>query len=442
MSTSSGDDDFSSAASLSAGDVSDGCDCDDCFLGISDMMSSVLRNVPMRKLFLRSGVRRFEECVGIAFPREKRRQEGKKCRRSLMSCCASCREPFSARACFGRLMDWVMRRYESACLAAKKATTSPAAWAACVLQENAAVCPSVTILSPKSFASSSWITNPSFCGTCVEDVSSVPHPPPTKIASPDSSERVPQAPPRLADDVPTLPQKGPSFLDRLVLLPPPLPAKVATEPPPPCPRLGPWSPPPFASFASDPGPPDLDLLKMSLREYKKALAASRKSSSGGERTTPMTGYEMYRLSLLKQLAGAEYADASSDDLSSDWEEPDDAHKVKKSFLSRRAAPVPPRGAYRYRNRIVMAIDRNVLPPFCACPNVLTMRGRHVSHLMPGVVVISCGPSQVVSLEDEDRKNVSADISFDAAAAPCIDEPASSLKNTHLSASSRRLCSLL
>lgn len=50
MSTSSGDDDFSSAASLSAGEVSDGCDCDDCFLGISDMMSSALRTVPVRKV--------------------------------------------------------------------------------------------------------------------------------------------------------------------------------------------------------------------------------------------------------------------------------------------------------------------------------------------------------------------------------------------------------
>ncbi|KAL3216205.1 hypothetical protein MRX96_006403 [Rhipicephalus microplus] len=76
-------------------------------------------------------------------------------------------------------------------------------------------------------------------------------------------------------------------------------------------------------------PPNVDLLKMSLRDYKKALAASRKNSSGGERTAPMTGYEMYRLSLLKQLAGAEYADASSDDLSSDWEEPDDGRKAKK-----------------------------------------------------------------------------------------------------------------
>lgn len=126
--------------------------------------------------------------------------------------------------------------------------------------------------------------------------------------------------PRLPDA--PLPE-GPSFLDRLLL---PAPGKVATQPPP-CPRVGPWAPP-FASFASDPGP-DLDLLKMSLREYKKALAASRKSSSGGDRLSPMSGYEMYRLSLLKQLAGAEYADASSDDLSSDWEEPDDGRKVKK-----------------------------------------------------------------------------------------------------------------
>lgn len=52
MSTSSGDDDFSSAASLSAGETSDGCDCDDCFLGISDMMSSALRSVPVRKVSL------------------------------------------------------------------------------------------------------------------------------------------------------------------------------------------------------------------------------------------------------------------------------------------------------------------------------------------------------------------------------------------------------
>ncbi|KAL3216209.1 hypothetical protein MRX96_006407 [Rhipicephalus microplus] len=49
MSTSSGDDDVSSAASLSAGEASDGCDCDDCFLGISDMMSSALRTVPLVK---------------------------------------------------------------------------------------------------------------------------------------------------------------------------------------------------------------------------------------------------------------------------------------------------------------------------------------------------------------------------------------------------------
>lgn len=151
--------------------------------------------------------------------------------------------------------------------------------------------------------------------------------PRAKIASPDSTERVPAPPtaPRLPpEDVPALPE---GLLDRLVLLPPPVPGKVAATP---TARLGAWCPPPFASFASDPGPPpDLDLLKMSLRDYKKALAASRKNSSGGDRTTPMTGYEMYRLSLLKQLAGAEYADASSDDLSSDWEEPDDAHKAKK-----------------------------------------------------------------------------------------------------------------
>lgn len=49
MSTSSGDDDFSSAASLSAGEASDGCDCDDCFLGISDIMSSALRGTPLVK---------------------------------------------------------------------------------------------------------------------------------------------------------------------------------------------------------------------------------------------------------------------------------------------------------------------------------------------------------------------------------------------------------
>ncbi|KAK8777112.1 hypothetical protein V5799_029543 [Amblyomma americanum] len=77
---------------------------------------------------------------------------------------------------------------------------------------------------------------------------------------------------------------------------------------------------------------------MSLREYKKARAASRGAGGGsggaGDCRSPMSGYEMYRLSLLKHLVGAEYADASSDDLSSDWEEPDDAgHKVKKVHIA-------------------------------------------------------------------------------------------------------------
>ncbi|KAL1416593.1 hypothetical protein MTO96_027812 [Rhipicephalus appendiculatus] len=247
MSTSSGDDDFSSAASLSAGEASDGCDCDDCFLGISDMMSSALRTVPLAK-----------KLPSLLF--------------SIL------------------LPAWELGKTRHAAIVATCRTIR-----ACVPEED------VTTVPPSKIA---------------------------KIASPDSTERVPAPPtaPRLpAEKVPALPE---GLLDRLVLLPPPAPGKVAAAPP--TARLGPWCPPPFATFASDPGPPpDVDLLKMSLRDYKKALAASRKNSSGGERTAPMTGYEMYRLSLLKQLAGAEYADASSDDLSSDWEEPDDGHKAKK-----------------------------------------------------------------------------------------------------------------
>lgn len=66
------------------------------------------------------------------------------------------------------------------------------------------------------------------------------------------------------------------------------------------------------------------------------------ASRGGERS--LSGYEMYRLSLLKHLSRAEYADASSDDLSSDWEDRDDAAgRVKKavsSAVGRSLAPLP------------------------------------------------------------------------------------------------------
>lgn len=56
-----------------------------------------------------------------------------------MSCCGTCREDFPVRAYVGQLMDWMMRRYHSACRAAKKATTTtatPTAWAACLLQPS------------------------------------------------------------------------------------------------------------------------------------------------------------------------------------------------------------------------------------------------------------------------------------------------------------------
>ncbi|KAG0411183.1 hypothetical protein HPB47_011687 [Ixodes persulcatus] len=63
---------------------------------------------------------------------------------------------------------------------------------------------------------------------------------------------------------------------------------------------------------------------MSLwKDYRTRLATRT-----GERL--LSGYEMYRLSLLKHLGETEYADASSDDLSSDWDEPEEMrNKAKK-----------------------------------------------------------------------------------------------------------------
>lgn len=72
---------------------------------------------------------------------------------------------------------------------------------------------------------------------------------------------------------------------------------------------------------------------MSLwKDYRTRLATRT-----GERL--LSGYEMYRLSLLKHLGETEYADASSDDLSSDWDEPEEMrNKAKKIPVSLAAAP--------------------------------------------------------------------------------------------------------
>lgn len=137
-----------------------------------------------------------------------------------------------------------------------------------------------------------------------------------------------------------------------------VPEKVATSRRPCHPRVGPG--PTLASFLSEPGP-SLELLKMSLREYKARLAArvAGGNNGAGDRSSLMSGYEMYRHSLLKHLVGAEYADASSDDLSSDWEEPDELKgKVKKvpPFSSLYRAPCAMRPSFGHFHALPVCIE--------------------------------------------------------------------------------------
>ncbi|CAN8008748.1 unnamed protein product, partial [Ixodes pacificus] len=66
---------------------------------------------------------------------------------------------------------------------------------------------------------------------------------------------------------------------------------------------------------------------------------TRMATRTGERS--LSGYEMYRLSLLKHLGETEYADASSDDLSSDWDEPEE--------MRNKAKKIPPSAWRKVRN---------------------------------------------------------------------------------------------
>ncbi|XP_064484861.1 inositol-trisphosphate 3-kinase A-like isoform X2 [Ornithodoros turicata] len=63
-----------------------------------------------------------------------------------------------------------------------------------------------------------------------------------------------------------------------------------------------------------------------VHEQRKAVKPSSTFSGCNGGTN---GYDKYRVSLLKHLCGAEYADTSSDDLSSDWDEREDGDEEEE-----------------------------------------------------------------------------------------------------------------